>query len=65
MNCLTRTTNDLYHYKDGKRIEGANGEIRGDCSNLRGNCSGLYGDLDKITADDRKEFPEIEHWIEV
>jgi hypothetical protein len=40
---LKREDTVLYHYRDGKRIEGANENMSGDCSGLTGDCSGLKG----------------------
>ena len=37
--------NKLYYYKDGKRIEGAHKDIRGDVSEIRGNVSCICGDV--------------------
>jgi len=58
----------LYYYKNGKRIDGRNPDmtgnctgLRGDCSNLQGNCSGLRGDLDdcEIIDQDREKGIDI------
>ena len=70
--CLKKVVSDnLYHFVEGKKVEGKTPTMRGECSGLYGECSGLigcctylFGDLDKITADERKEFPEIELWVE-
>ena len=39
---LTRSTSNLYHFIDGKKITGPNENMFGKCTNLSGN-------LDKIT----------------
>ena len=77
--CLKKVgSNNLYHLVEGEKVNGKTPTMRGECSGLYGECSGLYGecsgligcctylfgDLDKITADERKEFPEIELWVE-
>ena len=55
---LSRVTAQLYHYKDGKKVNGPNSEMTGDCSGLRGycswirgDCSGLYGDCSGLRGD--------------
>ena len=72
---LTKSSVSLHHYKDRKRVEGANKRMTGDCSELEGNCtglrgnctglrgdcSGLWGDLDEcdITDEERKRGVDI------
>ena len=67
---LTRKKTTLY-YTDKNKINGANPDLRGnctglygdctglcgDCSDLCGDCTGLYGSLDDcdITENDRKK----------
>lgn len=41
---LIKRKKELYYYKDGNRIEGANPDLIGNCSGLSGDCSGLSGD---------------------
>lgn len=60
---LKRKKPDLYHYKNGKKINGAHAELRGNCSGLEGNCSGLWGDLDEITPEQRSQHPYIGYWV--
>ena len=91
--CLKKVgSNNLYHFVEGKKVNGKTtmmtdnridlygdcsglrgnctdlsgncSDLTGNCTDLRGNCTGLRGDLDEITADERKEFPDIGHWIE-
>ena len=47
--CLTRSYK-LYHFINGKRIEGAHDKIRGDVSGIVGNVSGISGDVSRITG---------------
>ncbi len=47
---LTKTV-PLYHIVGGKRINGPNPNMRGDCSGLRGYCSDLYGDCSGLRGD--------------
>ena len=69
---LQKVSSELYHYKNGERVEGKNNEMTGDCSGLRGDCSGLTGDcsdlsgdLDgcEITKEERKNGIKIEDLI--
>ena len=77
---LTKTENNLYYYKDGKRIEGVHKDIRGNASGIsgnvsgisgnvsgiRGNVSGISGNVDdcEITEEDRKKGIKISELIE-
>lgn len=65
---LTKTDRNLHYFEDGKRVEGPNPDLRGDCSDLwgnctglRGDCTGLRGDLDdaELTAEERKKGVNI------
>lgn len=51
--CLFRLPNGLYHVQDGTRINGANSDMRGDCTSLRGDCTGLSGDCTLIPNSER------------
>ena len=71
MKPLKRVKEDLYHYENGKRIEGFSpyldgncSGLKGNCSGLKGDCSGLRGDLDKITDNKRKENSDISFYVE-
>lgn len=48
---LIKEQQELYHYVDGKRIEGPNKNMSGDCSWLYGNCSRLNGDCSWLYGD--------------
>lgn len=48
---LTRTENNLYHYKDGIRIEGIHDDIYGDVSGIRGDITHIRGDISGIRGD--------------
>lgn len=48
---LTKIDNNLYHYKDGKKVIGKNDDLNGDCTDLQGNCSGLHGDCTDLYGD--------------
>jgi len=55
---LTKNKYNLYHMKDGVRIEGVHSELcgyvtglRGDVSGLYGNVSGLYGNVSGLRGD--------------
>ena len=41
----------LYHYANGKKIEGDCSGLYGDCSGLYGDCSGLSGDCSSLSGD--------------
>ena len=69
---LTKSNNNLYHYKDLIKTEGKNeymyGDctwLRGDCSGLRGDCTWLRGDFDNcdLTKEDRIKGVEIKDLI--
>ena len=47
---LLLTTLALYHYADGKRINGPCSRLSGDCSRLYGNCSGLSGNCSGLSG---------------
>jgi len=73
---LTRTTQKIYHYDDGAKVDGAHNRLTGDVSdlwgdvtnltgnvtNLRGNVNGLRGDVDEIP--DSARPCDISDWIE-
>ena len=55
---LKKVSSELYRYKNGERIDGANPNmggdcsgLRGDCSWLRGECSGLYGECSGLRGE--------------
>ena len=48
---LTKSNNNLYHYKDLIKTEGKNEYMYGDCTWLRGDCSGLRGDCSELRGD--------------
>ena len=48
---LTKSNNNLYHYKDLIKTEGKNEYMYGDCTWLRGDCSGLRGDCSGLRGD--------------
>lgn len=69
---LTRINSALYHYLNGKKLDGKNtnmsgncSRLSGDCSGLSGDCSNLRGDLDDcdITQEDREKGINIEDLI--
>lgn len=41
----------LYHYINGRKIEGLHSELTGDYENLKGDCSFLTGDCSNIQGD--------------
>ncbi len=77
---LKEKKTELYHYKDGVKIEGQNEKmsgyctglsgdcswLSGDCTELRGYCTGLSGDLDEceITDEERSNGVNIRDLIE-
>ena len=60
-NLIKRKEEELYYFKDGKKQQGKNPNMRGDCSRLSGDCTELSGDLDdcEITEKERKEGIDI------
>ena len=56
---LRKRTENLYYYKDDKKILGKKLNMIGDCSGLRGYCTDLIGDLDEIPLNKRKQNPNI------
>ena len=48
---LTRKESTIYHYKDGKRIEGAPEGVTGNLTGITGNLFGITGDLFGIRGD--------------
>ena len=49
---LEITIKNLYHYnKNGKKIDGKNDLMRGNCSGLSGDCSGLSGNCSGLSGD--------------
>ena len=55
----------IFYCDNGKRIEGAPSDVRGDLSGVRGDLSGVSGDLDdcEISDDDREKGIDIEDLI--
>ena len=45
---LTKSNNNLYHYKDLIKTEGKNEYMYGDCTWLRGDCSELSGNCSEL-----------------
>ena len=76
---LKRAENEVYHYENGKRIEGVHGAITGymsgiygdvfgiygDVTGLKGDVTGLTGNIDgcELTEDDRKQGIDITELI--
>jgi hypothetical protein len=54
---LKRIKRELYHFVDGKKIDGVHDAIRGDVSYIR-------GDVSDIPMDRRGEDFNLEDWIE-
>jgi hypothetical protein len=52
---LTRTTQKIYHYVDGVKVDGAHDRITGDVTDL-------WGDMDEIP--DSARPCDISDWIE-
>ena len=55
---LIKTKKEFYHFENGKKVDGKNAEMSGDCSNLwgdcsnlRGNCTNLWGDCSGLSGD--------------
>jgi hypothetical protein len=44
-------TRNLYHFADGKKVDGPNPKMWGNCSGLSGDCSGLSGDCSDLRGD--------------
>ena len=42
---------ELYHFKDGEKINGIHKNLHGDCTGLSGDCSGLIGDCSGLSGD--------------
>jgi hypothetical protein len=40
----------LYHFQDGRRVEGAPTKLHGDISELRGDVTGLRGDVSGLSG---------------
>lgn len=70
---LTRAaTSGVYHFVDGKRVDGVHSRLRGyvtglsgDVSGLSGDVSGLRGDVDscEITAAEREAGVRVEDLV--
>lgn len=48
MKKVLTKTKELFYYSDGKRVEGPNPNMSGDCTGLWGNCTGLWGDCTRL-----------------
>ena len=48
---LSLVKTELYHYVNGKRVEGVPSGLRGDVIDLRGNVSDLFGDVSGLFGD--------------
>ena len=55
---LLRVVSSLFHFSDGKRIDGQHEHLTGnytsllgDCTGLSGDCSGLWGNCSGLTGD--------------
>ena len=42
---------NLFHFKEGIRLEGPNEKMFGNCTGLFGNCSDLYGNCSRLYGD--------------
>ena len=62
---LKKIVKKIWHYKDGKLMEGAPTNITGDLYGIRGDLTGISGDLDdcEITQEDRKIGIKIEDLV--
>ena len=48
---LTRVQTRIYHYVNGKRVDGAHDRISGNVSDIWGNVTGIRGDVTGIRGD--------------
>jgi len=48
MDRLLTKREELYHYKNGKKIIGKNNDMKGYCDNLTGDCTGLSGNCNGL-----------------
>ena len=57
---LTKVTN-VYHYKNGTRVDGAPSEVSGDLTEVSGDLTGISGNLTEceITPEDRERGIDI------
>ena len=51
---LSLVKTELYHYVNGKRVEGVPTGLRGDVSGLSGDVSDLSGDVDEAEITDKE-----------
>lgn len=63
---LTRAaTSGVYHFVDGKRVDGVHSRLSGDVSGLSGDVTGLRGDVDRceITDAEREAGVRVEDLV--
>jgi hypothetical protein len=65
MKKLLQKNTNLYHIKDGIRIEGVHENISGNVNDIRGDVSGISGNLDdcEITDEEREKGININDLI--